>query len=84
MKTYEVLNIYGEQVERLIEKNDKPLSTKRTRLSSGCGQVICPCASWVSDHDCRRRLGLPLAHLLQFSQPVRPCHHFAQRKVVAP
>src|SRR3954452_24116995 len=27
-KTYEVLNIYGEQIERLIEKNDKPLSPK--------------------------------------------------------
>jgi hypothetical protein len=28
VKTYEVLGIYGEQVERLIEKNDKPLSRK--------------------------------------------------------
>ncbi|HKR33144.1 MAG TPA: hypothetical protein VJT08_21875 [Terriglobales bacterium] len=27
-KTYEVLNIYGEQVQRLIEKNDKPISDK--------------------------------------------------------
>ena len=27
-KTYEVLEIYGEQVERLIEKADKPLSQK--------------------------------------------------------
>jgi hypothetical protein len=27
-KTYEVLEIYGEQVERLIEKNDKTLSPK--------------------------------------------------------
>src|SRR3982751_582106 len=27
-KTYEVLNIYGEQIERPIEKNDKPLSPK--------------------------------------------------------
>ena len=27
-KTYEVLEIYGEQVERLIEKEDKPLSQK--------------------------------------------------------
>jgi hypothetical protein len=27
-KTYEILEIYGEQVERLIEKNDKPLSQK--------------------------------------------------------
>jgi hypothetical protein len=27
-KTYEVLEVYGEQVERLIEKNDKPLSEK--------------------------------------------------------
>lgn len=27
-KTYEVLNIYGEQVQRLIEKNDKPISEK--------------------------------------------------------
>lgn len=28
VKTYEVLEIYGEQVERLMEKNDKPLSQK--------------------------------------------------------
>ena len=28
VKTYEVLEIYGDQVERLIEKNDKPLSEK--------------------------------------------------------
>jgi hypothetical protein len=28
VKTYEVLELYGEQVERLIEKNDKPLSRK--------------------------------------------------------
>src|SRR5438270_5060491 len=28
VKTYEVLEIYGAQVERLIEKNDKPLSQK--------------------------------------------------------
>lgn len=27
-KTYEILEIYGEQVERLIEKDDKPLSQK--------------------------------------------------------
>jgi hypothetical protein len=27
-KTYEVLEIYGEQVERMIAKNDKPLSEK--------------------------------------------------------
>src|SRR5580765_8871035 len=28
IKTYEVLEIYGEQVERLTEKDDKPLSQK--------------------------------------------------------
>lgn len=28
VETYEVLEIYGEQVERLVEKNDKPLSSK--------------------------------------------------------
>jgi len=27
-RTYEVLNIYGEQVQRLIEKDDKPISEK--------------------------------------------------------
>ena len=27
-KTYEILEIYGEQVQRLIEKDDKPLDTK--------------------------------------------------------
>lgn len=28
VKTYEILEIYGEQVQRLIEKDDKPLSAK--------------------------------------------------------
>jgi hypothetical protein len=28
IKTYEILEIYGEQVQRLIEKGDKPLSAK--------------------------------------------------------
>jgi hypothetical protein len=28
IKTYEILEIYGEQVRRLIEKNDKPLDAK--------------------------------------------------------
>ena len=28
VNTYDVLEIYGEQVERLTEKNDKPLSEK--------------------------------------------------------
>lgn len=28
IKTYEILEIYGEQVQRLIEKDDKPLETK--------------------------------------------------------
>jgi hypothetical protein len=28
VKTYDVMEIYGEQVQRLIEKNDKPLDTK--------------------------------------------------------
>lgn len=28
IKTYEILEIYGEQVQRLIEKDDKPLSAK--------------------------------------------------------
>ncbi|HWC20368.1 MAG TPA: hypothetical protein VG498_25355 [Terriglobales bacterium] len=27
-KTYEILNIYGEQVQRLIEKDDKPISER--------------------------------------------------------
>ncbi len=28
VKTYEILEIYGEQVQRLIEKDDKPLDAK--------------------------------------------------------
>jgi len=31
VKTSEILEIYGEQVERLISKNDKPLSAKDAR-----------------------------------------------------
>jgi hypothetical protein len=31
VKTYEILEIYGAQVERLIEKDDKPLDAKESR-----------------------------------------------------
>jgi hypothetical protein len=34
VRTYEVMAIYGEQFERLIEKDDKPLSEKRKKKES--------------------------------------------------
>lgn len=31
IKTYDVMEIYGEQVQKLVSKNDKPLSPKEAR-----------------------------------------------------
>jgi hypothetical protein len=40
VQTYDVLEIYGEQVERLIERNDKPLSQKDAAKEEGKIQKI--------------------------------------------
>src|SRR5438270_4985034 len=54
-KTYEVLEIYGEQVERLIEKNDKPLSQKDSAKEEEKIQKIIDKRKNESEGDRRKR-----------------------------
>ena len=54
-KTYEVLNIYGEQVQRLIEKNDKPISEKEAAKEDEKLQKIINKRRNESEKDRRKR-----------------------------
>ena len=54
--TSEVLVIYGEQVERLIAKNDKPLSADETKKEEERIQKITDKRKNESDSDRRKRL----------------------------
>ncbi len=54
-KTYEVLKIYGEQVQRLIEKDDKPLSEKDAAKEEEKIQKIIDKRKNESDADRRKR-----------------------------
>src|SRR4051794_18339984 len=55
VKTYEVLNIYGEQVERLIEKNDKQLSQKEAAKEEEKIQKVIDKRKNESEGDRRKR-----------------------------
>jgi hypothetical protein len=55
-KTYEVLEIYGEQTERLIEKNDKPLSAKDAAKEEEKIQKIIDKRKNESDSERKKRL----------------------------
>lgn len=55
VKTYEVLEIYGEQVERLISKNDKPLNEKDAAKEEEKIQKIIDKRKNESDDDRRKR-----------------------------
>ena len=55
VKTYEVLEIYGEQVQRLIEKDDKPLSTKEAAKEEEKIQKVIDKRKNESDEDRRKR-----------------------------
>jgi hypothetical protein len=55
VKTYEVLEIYGEQVQRLIEKDDKPLNTKDAAKEEEKIQKIIDKRKNESDNDRRKR-----------------------------
>jgi hypothetical protein len=55
IETYEVLEIYGEQVERLIEKQDKPLSDKEAAKEEEKIQKIINKRKNESDDDRRKR-----------------------------
>src|SRR5215475_16162570 len=56
VKTYEVLEIYGEQVERLIEKDDKPLSAKDAAKEEEKIQKIIDKRKNESDSQLEKRL----------------------------
>ena len=55
IKTYEVLEVYGEQVERLIAKDDKPLSAKDAAREEEKIQKIIDKRKNESDSDRRKR-----------------------------
>lgn len=54
-ETYEILNIYGEQVQRLIEKNDKPVSDKEAAKEEEKIQKIMNKRKDESDKDRQKR-----------------------------
>jgi hypothetical protein len=54
-KTYEILEIYGEQVQRLIEKDDKPLSDKEKDKEEEKIQKVIDKRKNESDSDRRKR-----------------------------
>jgi hypothetical protein len=55
VKTYEVLEIYGTQVQRLIEKDDKPLDAKESAKEEEKLQKIIDKRKNESDDDRRKR-----------------------------
>jgi hypothetical protein len=55
VKTYEILEIYGEQVRRLIEKDDKPLDAKEAAKEEEKIQKILDKRKDESDEDRRKR-----------------------------
>jgi len=55
IKTYEILEIYGEQVARLIEKDDKPLSAKEAAKEEERIQKIIDKRKSESDEERKRR-----------------------------
>lgn len=54
-KTYEILNIYGEQVQRLIEKDDKPISPKEAAKQEEKIQKIISKRQSESEKDRQKR-----------------------------
>jgi hypothetical protein len=55
IRTYEVLDIYGEQVQRLIEKDDKPISEKEAAKEDEKIQKIIDKRKNESEKDRRKR-----------------------------
>ena len=55
VKTYEILDIYGEQTQRLIEKDDKPLDAKEAAKEEEKIQKIIDKRKNESDEDRKRR-----------------------------
>jgi hypothetical protein len=55
VKTYEILDIYGEQTQRLIEKDDKPLDAKEAAKEEEKIQKIIDKRKNESDEDRKKR-----------------------------
>jgi hypothetical protein len=55
VKTYEILDIYGEQIQRLIEKDDKPLDAKEAAKEEEKIQKIIDKRKNESDEDRKKR-----------------------------
>src|ERR1700676_5333325 len=55
VKTYEILEIYGEQVQRLIAKDDKPLDAKEAAKEEEKIQKIIDKRKNESEHDRKKR-----------------------------
>jgi hypothetical protein len=55
IRTYEVMEIYGEQVQRLIEKDDKPLPSKEAAKEEEKIQKVIDKRKTESDEDRRKR-----------------------------
>jgi hypothetical protein len=55
VKTYEILEIYGEQVERLVAKDDKPLDSKETAKEDEKVQKIIDKRKHESENDRKKR-----------------------------
>lgn len=55
IKTFEILDIYGEQVQRLIEKDDKPLDAKETASEEAKIQKIIDKRKNESEEDRKKR-----------------------------
>jgi hypothetical protein len=55
-KTYEVMELYGEQVQKLVAKNDKPLSEKDARKEEEKIQKLIEKRKNESEHDRKKRL----------------------------
>jgi hypothetical protein len=53
--TYEVMELYGEQVQRLIEKDDKPLNAKEAAKEEEKVQKIIDKRKNESEHDRKKR-----------------------------
>jgi hypothetical protein len=55
-KTYEVMELYGDQVQKLIAKDDKPLSEKEARKEEERIQKLMEKRKNESEHDRKKRL----------------------------
>jgi hypothetical protein len=56
IKTYEVMDLYGEQVQKLIAKNDKPLSEKDARKEEERIQTLIAKRKNESEQDRKKRV----------------------------